>query len=119
MRKLGAKIIVVAVGAALASSCFSGVAFAAGSVADGMPEYPSYIDQPAKKPFIGKTAAKKIAFGEAGVKQRRCSDISIDLRKRSKKKVYVVNFTHKRIMKYHYVIAARSGKVLSYYAKHV
>lgn len=119
MRKLKTKIAVVVAGAMLASMGAAGTAFAAGEVGPSMPDYVPSCGQPAKKPFIGKKIAKQIAFDEAGVKKSRCSKVSVDLRKRSKKKVYVVNFTHKSIMKYHYTIAARSGKVLSYYAKHV
>lgn len=119
MRKLTANIVAAVVGVMLAGTCFAGTALASSSRTDDTPAYPPYIEQPAKKPLIGKKAAKQIAFDEAGVKKKRCSNISADLRKRAKKKVYVVNFTHRGIMKYHYVIAARTGKVLSYYAKHV
>lgn len=80
----------------------------------------SAVQPPAKAGsagFIGKKAARRIALRDAGCKKRNCSGISIALRGRAGKKVYQVNFTFKRKLRYHYTLNASNGSIVSYYTK--
>lgn len=120
MRRIALFATTVALSAAM-SCLFAGVALAAPK----SPVYPgssggSYSTATgATGKLIGKKQARKLAFADAGVKKKNCSDVSVALRRKSGKRVYLVAFVFKYKLGYNYTINAKNGRIVSYYTKAV
>lgn len=118
-KKLGAVAACFAVALAM-SCCFSGSAFAASKHFDASDaSRGDYVAGPsvADGKFIGKKLARKISFADAGVKKKACKSITVELRPKGGRKVYLVGFTFKKKLRYHYTLNARDGEILAYYTK--
>lgn len=108
-------VVVLAMGC-----CFSGSAFAASKHLDASgASRGDYVAGPstADGKYIGKKFARKIALADAGVKKKFCKSFTVELRPKGGKKVYLVRFTFKKKLRYHYTLNAKDGEILAYYTK--
>ncbi len=118
-KRLGAVAACFAVVLAM-SCCFSGSAFAASKHLDASGALQGdYVagSSATDGRYIGKKLARKIALADAGVKKKACKNITVDLRPKGGKKVYLVRFTFKKKLRYHYTLNAKDGEILAYYTK--
>lgn len=106
--------------AAMLSCCFTADALTAPKTlahsSSQLSSAPSPVSS-ADRRYISKKAARKIAFEDAGVKKKKCTHVTVQLRPKGGAKVYLVAFTFKKKLRYNYTLNAHDGAIIAYYTK--